>query len=399
MGNNGDMAEQVFCGTVITPTKLITDGAVKIRGSIITEVGSQAEVLADAPVDVRRAHYILPGLVDIHCHGGGGESFPDAATPAAAQIAIDEHRRHGTTTLVASTVTAAAQTLRERTANLRQLCDAGELDGIHWEGPFISAARCGAQDPQLIIPPDAHLAAELCEIAGPFATTMTLAPEASGVNAVVETLITRGALPSFGHTDAGPAAVLDALKYAGEVFARSATVRASRATVTHLFNGMRPLHHRDPGPIMPLLRAAAAGEVVVELIADGEHVDRELVLEVIELVGRDNAVFVTDAMAAAGMADGQYRLGSMDVTVEAGCARLSDDGNLAGGTSHLLDQVRGMQQVGLDLVDACYLAATSPAAAIGRSDVGQIAAGCYADLVLCDANLHAEAVVRRGEEC
>lgn len=392
------MAEQVFCGTVITPTKQIPNAAVKIRGSIITEVGSEGEVLADFSGPVHRAEYILPGLVDIHCHGGGGQSFPDATTPAEAQIAIDEHRAHGTTTLVASTVTAAPQTLRERTANLRQACDAGELDGIHWEGPFISQARCGAQDPELIIAPDAPLTAQLCEIAGPFATTMTLAPEAPGVNAVVETLITRGALPSFGHTDAGPQAVLEALTFAEGVFARSASVRARRATVTHLFNGMRPLHHRDPGPIMPLLRAAAAGEVVVELIADGEHVDRQLVLQVIELVGRENCVFVTDAMAAAGMADGQYRLGSMDVTVADGCARLTDSGNLAGGTSHLLDQVRGMHQVGLDLVDACYLAATSPAHAIGRSDVGAIARGYYADLVLCDSALTPTAVVRRGEE-
>ena len=139
--------------------------------------------------------------MDLHCHGGGGASFPDAEGPEDMLTAVHEHRRHGTTSLVASLVTADAQTLRERVGDLASLAADGEIAGIHLEGPFISVERRGAQNPEHITAGDADLVRELAELAGGALATMTVAPEADGADAVIEALAEVGALPSLGHTD------------------------------------------------------------------------------------------------------------------------------------------------------------------------------------------------------
>lgn len=388
-------------GRVVTPDEVIADGLVSVSGDRL-EYAGPAEA---APEQLREgaeqvSGYIMPGLVDIHCHGGGSQSFPDALNAEDAKVAVLAHRRAGTTSLVASTVTAAPQTLRERTATLRELCEAGDLVGIHWEGPFISCERCGAQDPALIIPPDPELTRELCEIAGPYAFTMTIAPEkalVAGDGGVADVLINAGALPSFGHTDAGPVETEQALRDAAARLKNSPAARSARATATHLFNGMRPIHHRDPGPITAMLSAAERRELVVELIADGAHLSPELVRHVYELLGREACVFVTDAMAAAGMPDGQYRLGSQDVTVADGVARLTGGNSIAGGTSRLIEQVRLMAGAGIPLVDCVYMAATGPAVVLGRDDIGELAAGARADLLIVDDELAPVRVYHGGE--
>ncbi|MFH5824070.1 N-acetylglucosamine-6-phosphate deacetylase [Georgenia sp. AZ-5] len=398
--------EVVLRGRVVTPDGIVDDGAVVLSGPRIAWVGAAADAPATgypqvgvtpAPGEPR---YVLPGLVDLHCHGGGGESFPDAEDRDAALRAVVEHRRHGTTTLVASLVTADPVTLCERVRLLAGLADAGEIAGIHLEGPFLSAARCGAQDPALIVDPDPVLATELLELGRGHVATMTVAPEKAGNTApdgVAERLVAGGAVPSWGHTDAGPADAREAVALSVRALRGATAARSARPTVTHLFNGMHPLHHRDPGPIGEFLAAARRGDAVVELIGDGTHLDPAVVRAVYELVGRENAALVTDAMAAAGMPDGAYRLGSMDVTVADGVARLTGDGTIAGGTSHLLDVVRTTARAGVPLADAVYMAATTPAAVLGRPDVGALAAGRAADVVVTDEALRPVAVYRRGE--
>lgn len=388
-------------GKIITPDEILTDGLVCFEGEQLTYVGDAAAASEEQRAAAEEVSgYVLPGLVDIHCHGGGGKSFPDAESVEDAMVAVLEHRRAGTTSLVASTVTASPETLRARTATLRQVCDAGDLVGIHWEGPFISCERCGAQDPSLIIAPDPELTRELCEIAGPFAFTMTIAPEkelVAGDGGVADVLISHGALPSFGHTDAGPADTEAALRDgAARIAAAGDAARSPRATSTHTFNGMRPLHHREPGPIPAMLAAAQRGELVLELIADGAHLDPSLVKHIYELVGRETCVFVTDAMAAAGMADGTYRLGSMDVTVADGVARLTGGTSIAGGTSRLMDQVRLMAGAGIELLDTVYMASTGPAAVLGRSDIGALVAGSRADVLVVDEALMPTRVYHGG---
>lgn len=397
----------VLRGRVVLEDSVVEDGVVVFEGSRIRAVGPLSSfdegdgqvvrtVRETPPTDLT----LLPGLVDVHCHGGGGASFPDATTPEEVMTAVMEHRHHGTTSLVASCVTAAPEVLLRSAELLGGLAEDGELAGIHFEGPFVSQERCGAQDPAYIIAPDPGLTLELLHAAGGHAVSMTVAPEKEGSwgpGSVAEVLIGNGAVPSWGHTDSDPAHARAALDYSRAELAAHPGARSPRATVTHLFNGMRPLHHRDPGPIAEFLSAAARGGAVVELICDGVHLDPSIVRDVVETVGRDQCVFVTDAMAAAGMADGEYQLGPQAVTVRDGVARLTHGGSIAGGTSHLLDCVRqAVTRAGIPLVDAVHMASVQGARILGDGTIGRLAPGCRADVVAVDADLNPVSVWRAG---
>lgn len=399
-----------FRGQVVTPVEIIEDGLVVVSDRHIAWVGAaedaeRAGFAADLAA-ARRAPeggYVLPGLVDVHCHGGGGESFPNAETPEQAMTAVLEHRRFGTTSLVASCVTASAEVLKARTLVLAELADAGELAAIHYEGPFVSHERCGAQDPTYIVDPDAALTRELLELGRGHVATMTIAPEKPGVtgdNGVIAALIEGGAIPSLGHTDSEAAPVRAALADAADrLDARRAAgepVRCDVPTATHLFNGMRPMHHRSPGPVPEFLAAAAGGRCIVEMIGDGVHLNPAIVLDMFETLGRENVVLITDAMAAAGMADGDYVLGSQPVTVADGVARLTEGGAIAGGTAHLIDVVRTTWQGGVPLVDAVYAASVQGSRVLGDPSIGALEAGVWGDVVLTDAELRPVEVLRRG---
>ncbi|WP_426594720.1 N-acetylglucosamine-6-phosphate deacetylase [Cellulomonas sp. McL0617] len=385
----------VLRGRLVTPRGIVDDGAVVVDDTTIVWVGPSdglppAWVLPEATEDT-----LLPGLVDLHCHGGGGASFPDATDVATAQTAVDEHRRHGTTSLVASLVTAPRDLLLTRTALLADLADAGEIVGIHLEGPFLSADRCGAQNPADMLIGDAALAREVADAARGHLVTMTIAPEVPGVvDEVLPALVDAGAVPSVGHTDASAEQVEAAVNRGFDLLAATSN---RRLTATHLFNGMRPLHHRDPGPIAACLAAAARGELVVELVADGTHLADATVLSVFDLLGAGSIALVTDAMAAAGMPDGAYQLGPMGVVVDGGVARLAKGGAIAGGTAHLIDVVRTVVAAGVPLEDAVLSAATVPADVLGRRDIGALAAGRRADVVVTDADLRPLRVLRDGE--
>ena len=335
--------------------------------------------------------------MDLHCHGGGGASFPDASDAAEMLTAVRQHRRHGTTSLVASLVTADAATLRERVRDLSQLAADGEIAAIHLEGPFLSVERRGAQNPEHIVDGDAELVRELAAIAGGALATMTVAPEVEGADGVIEALADVGAVPSLGHTDGSSSQMTHAISTARTALRRQRG-RSPLPTATHLFNGMRPIHHRDPGPALAALDAAARGELVVEVIADGVHLDARTVAHVFSIAAEDTVVLVTDAMAAAGMPEGQYRLGALDVTVEAGVATLTGAGAIAGGTAHLLDVLRfAVLEAGVDLVQAVRAASSVPAAVLGLQDrIGSLAAGRRADVVLADAQLNPVSVLRAG---
>ncbi|MEE6296672.1 N-acetylglucosamine-6-phosphate deacetylase [Georgenia wangjunii] len=400
-------AAQAVRGRVVTPTAVVEDGAVVHAGGRIVFVGPAGEAAGagwreavEAAGEPARGTHVLPGLVDLHCHGGGGASFPDAEDGATAQVAVDEHRRHGTTSLVASLVTATPDVLRARVRTLAALADAGELAGIHFEGPFISTERCGAQNPAAIQEPDAALTAELLALGRGHVVTMTLAPEAPGVtgpDGVSAALVAGGALPSFGHTVATAAQTRAAVAESVTLL-DGAQGRSAKATVTHLFNGMNPMHHRTPGPVPELLAAASRGEVALEIINDGTHLDPGLGRNVLELVGRENVLLVTDAMAAAGMADGSYQLGSLAVTVADGVARLTGADSIAGGTAHLVDVVRTSVAGGISIVDAVYCAATGPAAVLGSADVGALEVGRRADVLVTDTDLRPVRVLRAGAD-
>lgn len=373
----------VHRGRIVTSDAVITDGVVATKHGLITYVGP----FEQAPEPIRKAApnpsdgYVLPGLVDVHNHGGGGVSFPDATTVEQIAHGVSVHSGSGTTKVNASLVTAEPDRLRRQVRLLRCAAQQGVIAGIHLEGPFISAKRCGAQNPNHIIDGDPDLVAELLQIGQGWVKTVTLAPETPHFASVVDAIVHGGAVPSYGHTDANNHTMARAIQTGVEVL----TDTGKRATITHLFNGMRPFHHRDPGPVPAVLAAAQKGQVVIELIGDGIHVDLDLIGYLFDLVGADNIVLVTDAMAAAGMDDGAYRLGGLDVKVDQGVARLVRGGAIAGGTARLVDVVRAVVGAGVSVVDAVKSAATVPARVLDpHARYGELKVGYEAHVVCVD---------------
>ena len=347
-------------GRIVTPDGVI-DGHIAARDGHITEVSGQPADNCPHPTSLT----IVPGFVDLHNHGGAGGSFP-TGTPDQARRAALYHRAHGTTIMLASLVSAAPDDLIDQVTTLTPLAEEGLIHGIHLEGPYINACRCGAQNPEFIYPGDPFDLGRIIDAADGWIRSITIAPETENLEALLDLCATHNIICSYGHTDADYGCTRSAIDKALE--------RGLTVTATHLFNAMPPLHHRAPGAAGALLVAANQGQVFVELVADGVHLDDAVVH-----LPRRNAFFVTDAMEAAGMPDGDYTLGRLDVVVDGGVARLGD-GTIAGGTSTLAQQFRRHVVRGMTLVDATTLTSTTPAEVLGLSDHG-IRVGAALDLV------------------
>lgn len=362
---------------VITPDEELRDAWVAVEGERIVAVG--AGTPPGGVQDTRPPYAVLvPGLIDLHNHGGGGAAFTEGAQ--AARRARDAHLREGTTTVVASLVTDTVETLVGQVAALRPLVEAGELGGIHLEGPWLAPRWCGAHPPELLTDPDPGAVAALADAADGTLVMVTLAPERDGALAATRALTGRGVRVAVGHTDA--------------IYEQTrAAVRAGASVATHLYNGARPPHHREPGPSVALLEDPG---VFVETIADGAHVHPAVVRATARAAG-GRWLLVTDAMAAALLGDGSYLLGTLEVDVVDGLARLRGREALAGSTLSLVGAVRCAVRFGVPLLDAVHAASAAPAAAMGWTDVGRLGAGCLADLVALDEELNVAAVMRRGE--
>lgn len=391
----------ILRGRVVTGRLDIADGVVAVDGRRVTYTGPASDFPAE-PLPARgptaAGRILLPGLVDLHCHGAHGNDFSEGSVDGARAAARYLHSR-GTTTLLASVVTGSPRDLLRNLSALRTVAGEGLIAGSHLEGPCLASSQCGAHDPGLLLEPDNAPMEQLLEAAGTSLASMTLAAELPGASALLDLLASRGVIPSLGHTAAGhstAAAFLD--RAALELRGSSNGTGRLRPTVTHLFNAMPPLHHRSPGPVAASLSAARAGQAVVELIGDGVHVAPETIKLVFDLVGAGNVALVTDSMAATGLHDGGYRLGTLAVTVEQGVARVDATGAIAGGTATLLDVVRVSVAAGVPLQDAVLAASSVPAAVLGlSSEVGDLAAGMLADVVVVDSGLGLTGVLRRGE--
>ena len=377
---------------------LLADAAVAVDGGVLTYSGPQSGLdirPEDDVVDLAAGEVMIPGLVDLHCHGAYGVDF-SRADAAAVREAVAGLHRAGSTTVMASLVTDEPESLLRQLALLADLAEDGVIAGIHLEGPFLSEARCGAQDPRWLLAPDLELAQELIRAGRGHLRTMTFAPELPGADALVELLAANGVTPSLGHTACTAEQADASLGMARRLLAASGAEDA-RPTVTHLFNGMDPIHHREPGAVSACLRAAKAGNAAVELIADGTHLDPYLVAAMFDLLGAGNIALVTDSMAAAGLADGQYRLGPAEVQVQGGVARLAATGSIAGGTAAMADLVRNAVGAGVSLPSAVCAAAAVPAGVLGRGqELGSLVQGAAADLVVLDESLVPVRVMRRG---
>jgi N-acetylglucosamine-6-phosphate deacetylase len=250
-----------------------------------------------------------------------------------------------------------------------------------------------------MLEPDLGLAADLVAAAAGTLRTMTFAPELPGSRGLAELLVAHGVIPSLGHTDADTATVDDALRHLQELLRDAPGDGPPRSpTVTHLFNAMPAIHHRSPGPVPACLRAAAQGRAVVELIADGTHLDPGIVRWAFELAGADSIALVTDGMAATGLTDGTYTLGAAEVRVQDGVASLVSNGSIAGGTATMLEVLRRTVAAGVPLGDALRSATVVPARVLGLAgEAGSLTAGALADLLVVGEDLRLEAVMRRGE--
>jgi N-acetylglucosamine-6-phosphate deacetylase len=387
-------------GRLVTASTVVEDGVLVVDGDTIRYAGPASDLPApwhDVPVSETgpgRAT-LLPGLVDVHCHGGAGGEFGAAADSAAT--AVRHHHVHGTTTLLGSLVSATADEMVAGVRTCAALVADGDLAGIHLEGPFLSHERRGAQDPAALTDVDPSfvaavvLAAESARAPGTVAQ-MTFAPERRGADRLPALLGGHGILPAVGHTDCDAATAWSSLRSALD-----SAPRGGRPLVTHVFNGMAPLHHRAPGPLAACLAQAGRGEAVLEVIGDGVHLAAETVRMLFDLVGPQAICLVTDAMAASGMPDGRYSLGGRDVVVADRTARLADGGSIAGGVATLLDVVRWcVAEAGIPLLGAVTAASVTPAQALALTGVGSLAAGQQADVVVMDDDLQLTRVMRRG---
>ncbi|MFF5895500.1 N-acetylglucosamine-6-phosphate deacetylase [Streptomyces argenteolus] len=362
---------------VVLPTGTVENGRVIVEGTRIA--GSTPEGARTLDLS---GHWVVPGFVDMHNHGGGGVSF---ATGSAEDVLTGAraHREHGTTTVVASTVTGDMDFLARQAGLLSELVEQGELAGIHFEGPFISPCRKGAHSEGLLRDPDPAEVRKLLDAARGTAKMVTLATELPGGIESVRLLAEHGVIAAVGHTDATYEQTVEAIE-------------AGATVATHLFNAMPALGHRAPGPIAALLEDE---RVTVELINDGTHLHPAALELAYHHAGADRVALITDAMDAAGSGDGQYQLGPLAVEVKDGVARLVEGGSIAGSTLTLDTAFR--RAVTLDKIpvdDVVRSISANPARLLGLYDrVGSLDPGKDADLVVLDADFALKGVMRRGE--
>jgi len=371
---------------VIHSVRLISSGldrpdafvAFDDRQVLATGTGSEWGELAadDAKVLDGNGYILTPGLIDIHNHGGAGSSYGDS--PEAIRTARRLHLEHGITRQLLSLVTASLEVLISQiqlaAAEIRR--DSTIL-GIHLEGPFLARDYCGAHDPALLRDPDPDLVERLLDAADGTVREVTMAPERAHFAESAQILRDAGVVVAVGHT----AATFEQTR---------AAIDAGATLLTHAFNGMPGVHHRAPGPVFAFVEDPDSW---LEVINDGAHVRPEVIRMLCGLApGR--VALVSDAMAATGVGDGRYRLGDLDVEVEAGVARLTEGKAIAGSTITLdVGIARAVQDVGLSPLAAIEAATAVPAQILGVADrFGRLEPGYVADAVLFDQDWQVRSV-------
>ncbi|ATZ25356.1 N-acetylglucosamine-6-phosphate deacetylase [Streptomyces lavendulae] len=375
---SGSAHSTVLSGArVVLPTGTVAGGRVIVERDRIAGSAHEGAEIVDLS-----GHWIVPGFVDVHNHGGGGASFT-SGTAEEVLRGVRTHREHGTTTLVASTVTGDLDELARRAALLAELTQQGEIAGVHFEGPFINPCRKGAHKADLLRDPDPAEVRKLVDAAHGTARMFTLATELPGGLDSVRLLAEHGVIAAIGHTDS----TYDQTRQA---------IDAGATVATHLYNAMPGLEHRAPGPIAALLEDE---RVTVELINDGTHLHPAMLELAFHHAGAHRVALITDAMDAAGFGDGTYHLGPLEVEVKDGVARLVEGGSIAGSTLTLDTAFKRSVTVDRLPVESVVQAiSANPAKLLGRYDeVGSLEPGKYADLVVLDAAFDLKGVMRRGE--
>ncbi len=377
-------------GKAITPTAEIHDAGILIRDGEIERIGKRDELELPAGATEIRSEdsTAVPGFIDVHIHGAGGRDVMEG-TPEALATITKQVARFGTTSIVATTVTASTDdTLRAVEGVSKYIptqyesCDAAcaEILGIHFEGPFLSKERRGVHPAELLQLPTADMLQQLLHAAAGNARILTIAPELFGAMPCIDAARSLGMVVSIGHTDA--------------------TYEQARAAIahgahhaTHVYNAMRPFSHRDPGVIGAVLTSP---EVNAELIADGIHVDEIAMKVLLQAKGPEHVVLISDGTPATGMPDGKYKLGGIDVIVVDGICR-DLNGKLAGSTLTLDKALRNIVGLGIPLANAVRMLTLNPAAVLGiEFKKGALRTGADADILLLNEALQITRVWTRG---
>lgn len=358
---------------VVAHASVVAEGGVLEDGWVVASdrveaLGTGRPPELNLPVIDATGLWLTPGFVDLHCHGGGGRSLYSGDVDDV-RVAAAVHRASGTTSMLASIGSMELTSMLDAARAVATAIDDGSAPnvvGIHFEGPFLSPRRAGAQTPTALLEPSDAVLDRLLDAAGGHALMMTIAPELPGA---VELIARRAGDLRFalGHTDADDVAF-------------TAGADAGARHVTHLFNAMPPLTHRSPGPVA---RALLDDRMTVEVIADGHHLAADTVRLTLRAAGPERVVLVTDAMPAAGLIDGHYAFADREVEVVDGAAHLQGTDTLAGSTLLLAKAVRRLvAELGVPVPDAVRMASTNAADRMGWSGRGRIAIGARADLVL-----------------
>ena len=349
----------VNAGSAVIDGELKSSVSLEIHDGIITEI-SGLHGTPDLTIDGA----LLPGFVDMHCHGGAGFSFSSKSTSEIDSI-LALHQLHGTTTQLASLVTEPIAELKEQIRFLTPFVHSGRIAGIHLEGPYLSHEKCGAHNPALLRHPDIAEIADLLEAGQGAITMVTIAPELPGAIAAIEYLANEGVIVAIGHSAANAQVTKEAID-------------AGATVVTHFYNGLPPLDEQIQNITSQALQDPS---LTLELILDGIHVTEERASAILGLTPQRVAL-VTDAMSAAGSVDGKYQIGSLAVTVADGRATLDSTGSLAGSTltlDHAFERLISTHKYSLP--QAAHALSTLPARTLGINYAGEIAVGSVADFV------------------
>ena len=368
---------------VIGNATLFVNGAFQ-SGSITFEHGVITGIeAADVPCDVdAKGMYLVPGFVDVHTHGSVNQDFSDG-NPDGLPAMSRYYAQHGVTSFLATTMTLKEEVLTpamKTIAGFQRPVDGAKCAGIHLEGPFLSYAKRGAQAAENLHKPDAAMFHRLNEASGGQVKLVTVAPEEEGAIPFIEE-VSKTCTVSIGHTTASYETAC-------------AAYQAGASHATHLFNGMPSFLHREPG----VIGAAFDCGATVELICDGLHIHPAVIRATHQLFG-DHLVIISDSLRCAGMPDGEYELGGQPIEMKQGKATLKGSDTLAGSSSNLLQELKNVVAFGLPLEAALTAVTLSPAKAV-RLDhqIGSLAVGKQADLVLLDSELNLHSVYVDGTQ-
>lgn len=377
------MALLIHNATLLDARGQVHGAWVRASGTIITAIGHGNNWVADEGDQVidAKGQWLVPGFIDLHVHGGGGHSFQDDGE--SIRRVLTTHRAHGTTRSLISLVTTPLEDLKRQLDLISTLkVDDGLIMGAHLEGPFLSPLHKGAHNPAFLMHPSADNVEQLLQAESGLIRQITVAPELPGAEDAITRFVEAGIVVAIGHTDTD---------YEG---ARRAFDKGARL-LTHGFNAMRGIHHRNPGPV---LAAFDDARVTVELIADGIHVDHRVIAMAFNQVP-ERVALVTDAMAAAGSDNGTYNLGSLQVEVTGNRAVLAGTDTIAGSTlTQDAALAFAIERAGIQPTTAIAALTQNAARILGLDEeFGLISVGYRADLVLLDQHWHAQSVWADGK--